>query len=102
LAAYCQVRRDAGWRVVIGTVLPRADLGPESNFEARRQSLNRQIRSNWPSFADALADIGSDPIMGQAEQTRNPMYYGADGVHLTAAGYALIAAAHVSPAINRL
>lgn len=93
--AYCQARQAAGFKVVVLTTLPRTG-NTVGNFETLRQSLNTSIRSNWATFADALADVGNDPTIGQAGDTANLTYYYTDGIHLINAGYAIVAAAVAS------
>ena len=92
LVTYCTARRAAGWKVIIGTLLPRADVGTPATFEADRQTVNTLLRQHWREFADALMDVGADPYIGQAGQTTNATYYAADLVHMTNAGYARVAA----------
>jgi hypothetical protein len=55
---WCADWRAAGFKVVACTVLPRNNGGLYAGFEADRQTVNAQIRANWASFADALADMG--------------------------------------------
>jgi lysophospholipase L1-like esterase len=98
VVAYCQARQAAGWQVVVTTLLPRDDFPGTStlpatqatHFEARRQAFNTYIRNNWQSFANALADVGNDPNMGQAGDETNATLF-TDGVHPTAAGAAIVA-----------
>jgi lysophospholipase L1-like esterase len=87
LAAYCRARQRAGFRVVICTVLPR---GESAAFYEARNALNAELRANWRSFADALADVGADKIIG-ADGAETDVEYYRDTVHLTAAGYAIVA-----------
>lgn len=81
--SYCQALRAVGYRVAVCTTLPRI-----GGAEANRLALNALIVVNWPTFADALADVASNPIMGA--NPPNASYY-ADGVHPNAAGYDLLA-----------
>jgi len=90
LVAYGQGRRAAGFKVIAYTVTPRSNAGTPVDFETRRQALNALIVAGWSSFADALVDIGNDPIMGPAGAETNTTYY-ADLVHPTNAGHARIA-----------
>jgi lysophospholipase L1-like esterase len=87
LAAYCEARQRAGFRVVICTVLPR---GRSAVFYEARNALNAELRAHWRSFADALADVGADKTIGADGAERDVTYY-RDTVHLTAAGYAIVA-----------
>ncbi len=87
LAAYCRARQRAGFRVVICTVLPR---GMSTAFYVARNALNAELRAHWTSFADALADVGADQTIGADGAETDATYY-RDTVHLTPAGYAIVA-----------
>jgi len=97
LAEYCRARQRAGFRVVICTVLPR---GQSAAFYEARNALNAELRAQWTSFADALADVGADKTIGADGAETDPTYY-RDTVHLTAAGYAIVAGV-VADAVERL
>lgn len=94
IVAWCQARRAAGWKVVVSTILPRKDAGLRADFEADRQTVNTSIRTNWPTFADALSDLGDDAAIGQADSPDDTTYYQADKLHPKQAGAAVIAALH--------
>jgi len=87
LAAYCEARQRAGFRVVICTVLPRER---SAAFNEARNALNAELRAHWRSFADALADVAANETIGGDGAEADTTYY-RDTVHLTAAGYALVA-----------
>jgi lysophospholipase L1-like esterase len=97
LAAYCKARQRAGFRVVICTVLPR---GRSAAFYEARDQLNAELRTHWRSFADGLADVAADKTIGGNGAETDAMYY-RDTVHLTAAGYAIVAGV-VAGAVRRL
>ena len=97
LAAYCEARQRAGFRVVICTVLPR---GWSAGFYEARNALNAELRAHWRSFADALADVAANKTIG-ADGAENDGAYYRDTVHLTAAGYAIVAGV-VAGAVERL
>jgi lysophospholipase L1-like esterase len=97
LAAYCAARQRAGFRVVICTVLPR---GRSVAFYAGRDALNAQLRAHWRSFADAFADVGANKTVGAAGAETDARYY-RDTVHLTPAGYAIVARV-VAAAVRRV
>jgi hypothetical protein len=90
-STYCTVRRARGFKVVAVTCLPRNNPGTPAGFEAARQGLNASIRANWTSYADALADVGADPTIGDSGDENDTTYYQSDKVHLTDAGYAIVA-----------
>jgi lysophospholipase L1-like esterase len=100
ITSYCQARKtaNAGWQIVVLTVLPRTVAGG-STFEARRQSLNALIRAGHASY-DAVADVGADATIGAAGAFNNATYY-SDLTHLSDAGQ-LVAAALVRDAILAL
>lgn len=87
---YCTNRRLAGWKVVAFTILPRSAGSPPVGFEASRQTFNTSVRTNWATFADALADVGVNGTIGPAGAELNITYYD-DRFHLTSAGYAIVA-----------
>lgn len=87
----CQGRRLAGFRVIVILIAPRTAatlFGPTfAEFEARRLQLNALINANYTQFADGVYDPNSDPrLLDPADTT----YY-SDGVHMTTAGYTIIA-----------
>ena len=85
LASYCNARRAVGWKVCVVTMLPRTGTNTE------RATYNSLIRANWPSFADALADVGGDATIGQDGQNTNTTYYNADAIHPNSACHAILA-----------
>jgi hypothetical protein len=87
LKAYCLAMRTAGWTIVVGTILPRAQ---DASFETIRLAVNTSIRGDT-SFYDALADFGSDATMGDIATTGNTTYYDALGIHPTPLGDTLLA-----------
>lgn len=97
MAEYCLARKTAGWKVVVLSGTPRQSSGGGVEFEAKRQEYNDMLRGSWHSFADAFVDIGADPYIGVAGSETNTLYY-YDTVHLTSAGYHIVADA-VSDAI---
>ena len=87
LASYCRARQRAGYQVVVLTVLPREG---SAEFEAARTELNARLRAGWRSFADGLADVAADEVVGRAGAEFDEAYY-RDTVHLTPAGYGVVA-----------
>jgi lysophospholipase L1-like esterase len=85
--------RSQGWIVVAMTVLPRSQAGVPAGFEAARQTFNTELRKSVyiGQMFDALYDVAANPLIGDAGDETNATYYG-DLVHLTDAGYALVAA----------
>ena len=82
---------------MICTVVPR---GRSAAFYEARNALNADLRAHWRSFADALADVGANRTIGADGAETDATYY-RDTVHLTAAGYAIVARV-VAGAVERL
>lgn len=82
--AYCQARRAAGFRVLIGTGIDRNNqlrLGlPNTYTWEDMQRLNALIRDTWRTFADGLVDFAAIPELGPAGASSNSRYF-YDGVH---------------------
>ena len=97
LRTYCAARRAAGFEVVVLTLLPRSD---PVGFDAARAVYDDMLRAQWPTFADGLADVATDPRIGADGANLDPVYF-ADAIHPTSAGYAVMAAA-VAPALEGL
>lgn len=81
---FCAKARDDGFTVVVATVLPRIDISDDR--EAARVDFNNFLRSEWPAFADGLADWASDPVLGSSHFPANHVFC-ADGIHPTQMGY---------------
>ena len=102
LVSYCQARRAVGWKVVVVTMLPRTGNGGSGGlFEVDRTAFNSLVRANWQTFADGLADVGADPVMGNSSTLTNTSYYGSDQIHPTVTG-AQIVARYVVKAVNSI
>lgn len=85
----CSGWRALGYKIVVVTILPRSATG--SFTEAKRLAANILIRANYAGYADAIADVGADALMGQTGDETNLTYYTADQVHPTVAGYTRLA-----------
>jgi lysophospholipase L1-like esterase len=85
---YAELGRAAGFWVVACTAPP---TDGDAVGQGVAGAANTLIRANWESFADAFIDLELVPEFTPAGNIANPTYY-SDGVHLTDAGYALIAA----------
>lgn len=106
LAAYCAARRKVGWKVFVGTTLPRVSGPPTKvpvDFEAQRRALNEKIRA---SFAEStgesddertdertvrIVDFAADPRIGETGDEKDTTYFSKDEVHTTAAGARVLA-----------
>ena len=89
IVAYHQARRAAGWKTVVFTILPRTQV-VNANYETDRLAVNALIRANWATFADAIADVGGDSIIGAEANLGNFAYF-SDGVHVHIAGGRIVA-----------
>ncbi len=92
IKALFTARKAAGWRTIVATILPTST--GVANFEANRLAVNQMIRDAKTaneSWVDQVADVGGDATMGQTGQNTNVTYYAGDAVHLTTAGFALLA-----------
>jgi lysophospholipase L1-like esterase len=98
---YYGARQAIGWRQVEVGMLPRTNSGTPSSFETDRQTIrtSRLAQYNiataetnvWKdSNGNFYVDLGADTTIGLAGQTTNTTYY-LDLVHLTNAGYAIVA-----------
>jgi lysophospholipase L1-like esterase len=89
--AYADTLRADGWYVIGVTMIPRDDAAAPADFEAKRAAFNADVVSNWASHFDALAQPHLRAEFDAEADAANATFYNADLVHLTAAGYALIA-----------
>lgn len=89
LKAFCLKEKALGAKVVVLTMLPRPNNTVVFS-KTEYLAYNALIRAHWTEFADALADVQLDPTIGTDESNYNTTYY-ADTVHLTQAGYAIVA-----------
>jgi hypothetical protein len=96
----CKKARVNGFKVVAVTVLPRSDVGTPSDFETSRQAINSLIRNNYKEFADEIADVASNDVIGDAGDETNATYY-SDLVHTTSAG-AVITSSIIGDAVLRI
>ena len=99
LRQYATAAHRAGFHLVVCTVLPRQSFTPA--MEAERLRLNALLQAGWQEFADSLADLASDPVLGASEAWRNPNVYISDGIHLTDYGYQTVAS-DMAETVSRL
>lgn len=99
LQTYCLARRAAGWKTIVCTEIDAQGANQISNgYHATHYlALNILLRADH-SFADGFADLGADPRLQDATDVT---YYLSDLVHLTDAGYAVVASI-VAPVIAAL
>ena len=94
IVTYCNTRRAAGWKVVVGTPLFRQYLaGPTpagdtwSQYNTKIANICSLMRTNWSTFADAIADMNAAP---ELDDPLDGTYF-VDGVHPSGAGRAVVA-----------
>jgi len=96
LVGYYNARKKEGARIIVITE-PNC---PVTNGENARSALNIKIKNSFGILADEIADISLIPELGNTGAASNTTYF-YDGVHMTLAGYTLVANS-VNLAINRL
>jgi lysophospholipase L1-like esterase len=75
--------------------------GDPADTVTRELAANVILRATWSTFADKLADVGAVTQFDSQADITNTTYYNADQLHLTSAGYVLVANA-VYPQIQTL
>jgi lysophospholipase L1-like esterase len=100
VAAFCRFRRARGFAVVAATVPPHGATDALERLERERQALNAALRADWREFADALADLGGDPALGDPRRADDSDLF-VDRVHPAAGGHAIIAR-YVAEAVEAL
>ncbi len=85
---YVAARIAAGWnKVFVSTMTPVNPAISDVNYETKRLALNVLLRGDFAG-GDGVVDPGGDAIIGNVANTTNPTYF-SDGLHMTAAGYAI-------------
>jgi len=91
---YLMNRKALGWRVMLGTIVNRRYVGnwieDDGRHEAARLVFNQLARASACDF-DGILDVGADAILGADRAAWDATYF-RDGVHLTQAGAARVAA----------
>lgn len=95
LKQLCLAMRRVGWKVIVVTTISRTGL------DIQKDTLNALTQAKWSIFADALADVAANANLGADGACNNPIYFVSDHVHLTDAGYELVASI-VGPVITTL
>ncbi len=77
-----------GWqKVYVLTVVKRNDAGTPAGYETARGLLNTSLATLASSRIE-IVDVGAHASL---QDTTNPVFFNADQVHLTTAGYAVVA-----------
>ncbi len=96
LSDYVRAAQQVGFKVGIATMLPMSKDGVWKEFQP---AYNALIRNN-AAGAEAIIDIASDPIMGDAKNTSDKTLF-TDGLHLTNLGNSYLAS-YFAEAINSM
>lgn len=88
MATYLDLRRAAGWYVIIWTVLPRSAGGGGAGFNPRRNTANTTLRTWVGTHCDAIVDFDLMPMGPDAAASDTSLY--SDGIHPTLAGHRLL------------
>lgn len=99
--AYCAQARSYGLKIVVCTCPAGKLSGDPADTVTRELAANVILRNTYTSFADKLADVGAVSQLDAQADITNTTYYNADQLHLTTAGYTLVANA-VYPKIQEL
>lgn len=83
---YCTNRLNAGWSLLTFTVIPRKNFTP--TMQGYANTVNAWMRTNWQTFASGIVDVAADSRLSNFANTN---YFNADGIHLNANGYAVVA-----------
>ena len=97
--ACCQSARKDGYRVIAVTMLDRY-VDPTS-YSTQSQALNTLIRAQWATFADGLADVAANPLLGATSAAQNATYF-PDGTHPSALSNYNIIVPVLQRAVNRI
>jgi hypothetical protein len=98
LRTYCELRRAAGFSVVVLSVLP---CNRTETFPATRFAYNTMLRDGWDEFADGLVDLAGDPRIGDDGDEFDRQFYLVDQLHLNNAGNTVMASV-AAPVLNAL
>lgn len=89
---WCNDRRAAGWKVLVGTAIDRdptnAASGGNASFATQRLAVNALVVANWATFADGLVDLAGNANLAT---NTNETYFDPDHVHLNDTGYGVVA-----------
>lgn len=90
VASWVQIVKKAGCRAFVGTMISRSDSGSD----AFKDTYDALILTSAKSVgADGVIDFAANPLMGADGASTNTTYFQGDGIHPTAAGQLLLAAA---------
>lgn len=90
LKTWWALARATGYKVVACTLPAGAPAAAGGGYNTRRNSLNTLIKSDT-SLYDALADLAANTNIGDDGDQDNTTYFNTDKLHLTTAGYGVVA-----------
>jgi hypothetical protein len=96
-ASYVSTAKGLGWTVIVCTVVDCTEFSGTPAYANARAATNTSLRAS-PAGADGLADYGARSELSDAT---NLTYFSSDGIHITAAGAAVVAGV-ASAAIDQL
>lgn len=102
LWAYTDRLRAEGYKVAVGTLLPRIAGAPanQAPFNARRVEQNALIRASVGVHLDAVIDFAADPRIGDDADALDKALF-PDGLHPSGAGHAILASIY-APVVDKL
>ena len=86
LTTYCGLVHALGATVVVCTMTARDKVGDPADIEAQRLAYNALVVANSPAIADAICNVGADPMFDTQADCSNGTNYNADKLHLNTAG----------------
>ncbi len=114
--SYGTARHAVGWKVIVMGIAARNGLfaGGQNHagFETDRQAIRTNMLADsstslggnlytGASYCDVYVDLAADANVGVDGSTSNATYWNADQVHMTNAGYAVVAG-YAKAALNQL
>jgi hypothetical protein len=81
LTSFVSAAHATGWKISVGTMLPRGELTGNATLQTQWNAYNALIRANTAG-ADYLIDFQADPDMGVLSNVSNTSLY-ADQIHPT-------------------
>jgi lysophospholipase L1-like esterase len=87
----CSLAQTDGYTVIVMAMLPSTYSGQPAKLDSMRCAYNDSLRAQYSGWADAMVELDQDADIGQDGDQNNTTFYSADKIHLTNAGYAIVA-----------
>lgn len=97
LFTYCDAVRAAGWKLIVGTIMPCYN---SASHDTWRNSINPSIRASIGTHCDAVMDFAADPTIGPDGASASA-YWNVDHLHPSDAGNAIMGTIQAA-AVNAL